>query len=71
MTGKVIRVLPDKGFGFIRDENGESRFMHVRECESLKFFESLKEGSTVEFTPMNDGKGGNGLWAKDVHSCSS
>lgn len=50
MRGEVIRVIPLRGFGFIRGEDGLSRFFHAKWTQAL-VFDLMKEGDTVEFTP--------------------
>jgi cold shock CspA family protein len=34
LTGVVDRFFPDKGFGFVRYDDGQSIFFHVTQCES-------------------------------------
>lgn len=29
MKAKVVKYFDEKGYGFVRDENGESRFFHI------------------------------------------
>jgi cold shock CspA family protein len=42
----VIKVVFDKGFGFIRDRFGAEHFFHARQCDD-GLFESLKPGDEV------------------------
>src|SRR5687767_6703008 len=56
MTGKVKRVLADKGFGFITDEKGVDRFFH--KDQTLANFTALSEGDAVRFTPIENPKKG-------------
>jgi CspA family cold shock protein len=51
-----VRLLIDKGFGFIRDESGIEHFFH-RSSVRGAVFELLREGQRVEFTPEESGKG--------------
>jgi CspA family cold shock protein len=46
--GTVKWFNPDKGFGFIRQENGEDVFVHYSSI-SGDGFKSLEEGQRVEF----------------------
>lgn len=62
MTGVVIRIFPDKGYGFIRGLDGISRFFHASWVKS-NLFSILKEGSGVAFTPE---RGDRGYKAVDV-----
>jgi cold shock CspA family protein len=62
MTGVVIRIFPDKGYGFIRGLDGISRFFHASWVNS-NLFSILKEGSEVDFIPE---RGDRGFKAVDV-----
>jgi CspA family cold shock protein len=55
-SGTIARLLIDKGFGFIRDENGIEHFFHRSSVRST-VFELLREGQRVEFTPEDSQKG--------------
>ena len=68
MKGTVIRILPNKGFGFIRGEDGLSRFMHASTVQPRAAFDTMREGQCVEFDPTEDGPldKGNGLRAENV-----
>ncbi len=48
MTGKIVRLVRDRGFGFIRAENGTEIFFHATGLQG-RSFESLTEGEPVEF----------------------
>lgn len=57
MNGTIIRIVRDRGFGFIRDENGISRFFCYKD---IKYdFDLVREGMNVHFDPeqVPDGKG--------------
>lgn len=54
MKGRVSRYFQAKGYGFIKDENGESRFFHTSNVKGLN---DISEGSLVEFTPAKNQKG--------------
>jgi cold shock CspA family protein len=47
MQGQIRRLVRDKRFGFIRDEQGHDRFFHAN--NSLTPFEQLREGQQVTF----------------------
>ena len=67
LRGTIIRILPSKGFCFIRDEHGVSRFAHTTSFEPSIAFDMAREGSAVEFEPVElDGAGGNKMRAKSV-----
>jgi len=42
----VVKVVFEKGFGFIRDRFGAEHFFHARQCDD-GLFESLKPGDEV------------------------
>jgi cold shock CspA family protein len=63
MTGTVIRVIREKGFGFILDEEGTSRFFGVPTMACAQEFDEVREGTPVTFTPA---EGPKGLRAVDV-----
>ena len=56
-TGKVKWFNPDKGFGFIEQEDGDDVFVHFSEIQE-EGFKTLDEGQEVEFeiTTGNQGK---------------
>lgn len=50
--GTVKRIVADKGFGFIRTDNGQEHFFHRSGClggSEGGGFDDLEEGDTVEF----------------------
>ena len=56
-NGTIVRLLSDKGFGFISDEGGTEHFFHESSVPD-GVFQTLREGQKVEFelTPGRDGK---------------
>lgn len=50
-TGEVKRMVLDKGFGFIRPDDGgrQDLFFHRTSCVDVGEFDTLKEGDRVEF----------------------
>ncbi|HEY3175866.1 MAG TPA: cold shock domain-containing protein [Candidatus Polarisedimenticolia bacterium] len=55
-TGKIKKVMKDRGFGFITSEDGKEVFFHRSECQGFDFA-SLEEGSPVGFELEMDQKG--------------
>ncbi len=55
-SGTIVRLLIDKGFGFISDEGGVEHFLHQSAVEGA-VFETLREGQRVEFTIEESTKG--------------
>lgn len=68
MKGTITRILPNKGYGFVRGEDGISRFMHASSVEPRQAFDTMHEGQPVEFEPSEGGPldKGNGLRAEKV-----
>ncbi len=48
MSKGTIAKLTDRGFGFIKPEEGEDVFFHSNELEGVEF-NNLSEGQEVEF----------------------
>jgi CspA family cold shock protein len=48
MKGEIVRLVRDRGFGFIRTENGREIFFHATGLLGGSF-ETLAEGEAVEF----------------------
>lgn len=67
LRGVVIRLLPNRGFGFVRDDaDRRTYFIHAKNFREFGSFETLREGQTVEFTPTNTGPKGDGLRGLDI-----
>jgi len=56
MTGKIKRLVSDKGFGFILASNGTEYFFHSSACAGEPF-DSLREGQDVTFDVGQGPKG--------------
>mgnify|MGYP003575176902 CR=1 FL=1 len=65
VKGKIARVLTDKGFGFIRLEDGKEAFFHKSEIQREPGFQfdMLNAGDEVE---CEIGMGPKGLRAEQV-----
>ncbi len=55
-SGTIVRLVTDKGFGFISDEGGVEHFFHESAVQDAGFA-SLREGQRVEFTTEESTKG--------------
>lgn len=72
VTGVVIRVFPNKGYGFVRDINSSlTRFFHVNDFVDPIEFDQIHEGLKLQYKPMkeNGSRGHNGLKAIEVTKC--
>ena len=56
MTGTITKIVRDRGFGFIRDAEGQEYFFHQSAVRDMPFTD-LTEGATVEFDAVNAPKG--------------
>lgn len=57
-TGTIGRLVRDRGFGFIRDEQGEETFFHHSAVEGgSAAFDALREGQPVTFDRERDPRG--------------
>ena len=56
MKGKIKKLIGERGFGFITDENGKEVFFH-RSALAGEDFNALEEGTSVEFD-LEDGPKG-------------
>jgi len=55
-TGKIKKVVQDRGFGFISDTDGREVFFHQSSLIDAQF-DALKEEQGVEFDIENSPKG--------------
>ncbi len=54
MNGTITTWFKEKGFGFIKDENGDNRYFHVVKVENP---ELVKKDAAVTFEPTTNNKG--------------
>jgi len=47
-TGKIKKVMKDRGFGFIAMGDGKEVFFHKAECDGIDFY-ALEQGQDVDF----------------------
>lgn len=55
-TGPVIRLVRDRGFGFVRTQSNEEIFFHHSTLPP-GVFDNLQEGQQLEFDIENDVRG--------------
>ena len=60
MTGPIITLFPNKGYGFIRGTDGLTYFMHAKEVVPRLAFDTMHEGLLVEFEPAEVGPADEG-----------
>jgi cold shock protein len=56
-SGTIVRLVRDRGFGFIRTENGSEIFFHATGVTGSTPFDNLSEGQTVTFDRSQDTRG--------------
>lgn len=66
MKGTIKRLVGDKGFGFIKAENGVEYFFHKSACLMDGGFESLREHEQVIFDAMKSAKGPRAQQVRDA-----
>lgn len=54
MNGTITTWFEDKGFGFLKDENGDNRYFHVVKVANP---ELIKKDAAVTFEPTTNNKG--------------
>ncbi|WP_435929858.1 cold-shock protein [Dryocola sp. BD613] len=54
MNGTITTWFAEKGFGFIKDENGDNRYFHVIKVANP---ELIKKDAAVTFEPTTNNKG--------------
>lgn len=60
--GTITRVVADgRGFGFLRDDDGQERFLHKSACMPAEIFDAFVPGDRVEFTPFEHANGARAI----------
>lgn len=54
--GPIVRLIRDRGFGFVRTEDGSEIFIHHSSLER-GVFDTLQEGQELEFDIETDARG--------------
>jgi cold shock protein len=57
MQGSIVRIVRDRGFGFIKAENGSEVFFHATGVTGSTPFDNLSEGQTVSYDKEQDSRG--------------
>jgi CspA family cold shock protein len=66
-TGVVKKVITDRGFGFIKpDDGGPDTYVHASGLRARGTFDDLQEGERVEFEMGTDPRNPNEERAVDV-----
>jgi cold shock protein len=55
-AGRIKKIIPDRGFGFVRADDGNEVFFHRTELD-MADFDRLEEGQAVEFDIVDSPKG--------------
>lgn len=63
-TGTVKWFNPEKGFGFITDENGKDIFVHFKDV--IGGVNAIREGDSVEYEVTEGRKGPQAVKVKRV-----
>lgn len=68
--GIITRMVPGKGYAFVRGPDGTTSFAHADEFrkpgQDYSWFEEAREGQTVSYRVTFDGDRGNRQRARDV-----
>lgn len=56
-SGTIVRIVRDRGFGFIKEENGNELFFHATGVTGSTPFDSLQEGQQVTYEKGKDDRG--------------
>ena len=56
-TGTIVRLVRDRGFGFIRTDDGQEVFFHASGVTGSTPFDNLSEGQVVSFDVERDTRG--------------
>jgi len=56
-TGTIVRIVPQRGFGFIRAERGDEIFFHATGVTGSTPFDNLREGQAVTYDQERDTRG--------------
>jgi CspA family cold shock protein len=57
MTGTIVRIVSQRGFGFIQEPDGNEVFFHASGVVGNTPFDSLQEGQQVSYEKTRDERG--------------
>ncbi len=57
MTGTIVRIVAQRGFGFIQEQNGNELFFHASGVTGSTSFDYLQEGQAVAYEKTRDDRG--------------
>ena len=56
-TGTIVRLVRDRGFGFIKAQDGSEIFFHATGVTGGTPYDNLQEGQTVNYESEGDTRG--------------
>lgn len=57
LSGTIIRLVRDRGFGFIQEQNGNELFFHASGVTGSTPYDNLQEGQPVAYAKTRDDRG--------------
>jgi cold shock protein len=57
MTGTIVRIVAQRGFGFIQEPDGKELFFHASGVVGTTPFDDLREGQAVTYDKTRDDRG--------------
>jgi cold shock protein len=57
MTGTIVRIVAQRGFGFIQEPDGKEVFFHASGVTGTTPFDYLQEGQQVAYEKQQDDRG--------------
>ena len=57
MTGTIVRIVAQRGFGFIQGQDGKEIFFHASGVTGATLFDYLQEGQQVSYEKQQDDRG--------------
>ena len=56
-TGTIVRIVSQRGFGFIQEQDGKEVFFHASGVVGTTPFDYLQEGQQVAYEKQQDDRG--------------